>query len=116
MSCHGNNRDMALRTFAAAYFGCSNVAIHLWHLAIHQYQTVWDMVQGFEHFLAVRHHVNGVAQFLQHHLGNLLVHHIVLGQQDAEALLVVVFGNGVAGDEWFLPRCSGRWLPLQDHP
>jgi len=58
--------------------------IHLWHLDIHEHQIARLIFQGPQDLLTICRQVRPVAKSLQHELSYLLVHWIILGDEDVQ--------------------------------
>ena len=59
-------------------------AVHLGHLHVHQHHVVGLALHRLDRLDAVRREVGAIAHLLQQAQRELLVHHVVLGQQDAQ--------------------------------
>ena len=67
--------------FPAAQFLRGREAVHQGHLAVHQHRVVGAGGERGQGPRAVANDVDGVAEPLQRQLRDLLVHRVVLGQQ-----------------------------------
>src|SRR5437016_4867144 len=83
MSREGDNRGSSstLSLIATDRAG-RRVAVHPWHLAIHENQIIRDTQSGLNGLLPSTHTIHSTPQRLQHGEGNLVVDWIVLGHQD----------------------------------
>ena len=72
-------------------------SVHLRHLDVHEHHVVRGGPHGGDCGRAVGHHVDLVAPFAEHRGGDLLVHRVVLRQQDMHA--PACFRDGVSGDD-----------------
>src|SRR6185295_18021319 len=83
MSREGNNRN-ASRTLSlvAANRAGRRIAVHPWHLAIHENQVIGDSRSGLNGLLPSAHTIHSTPQRLQHGERNLVVDWIVFGHQD----------------------------------
>ena len=59
-------------------------AVHLGHLDVHQHDVVGLPLERLERLEAVRRDVGAVAQLVEHPERDLLVHGVVLGQEDPQ--------------------------------
>ena len=65
---------------------CGFVAIHDWHVAVHQHQVKGLLLQPTQRLAAVARNHHFTAQLAQHALGHQLVDRIVFDQQDSRAV------------------------------
>src|SRR5437870_13005391 len=87
-------------------------SVHLGHLDVHEDDVVALGGDGLHRFATVAHDVHLVPALQQHGRRYLLVHGVVLRQQDAQG--VARLGDGVAGDE--AGRAGGRRSASQHPP
>ena len=90
MCGHGNDRHTGAAVLLVLPNGCSGLkAIHLWHLHIHKYQVKALVQEGIKSLLPIAHGHHSMAPFLQQAYGQPLVHRVVLGQQDVQAVVAL---------------------------
>ena len=80
-------------------------AVHLGHLHVHQHHVVGLALDRLDRLDAVARQVGAVAHLLQQAQRELLVHDVVLGQQDAQRM-----ARGHAGVDLRLAAGAGRRL------
>jgi len=74
-----------------------SIAVHFWHLAVHEDQVVRDPANRLQRFEAVRHDIDPEAELFQHPAGNPLIDDVVFGQQDVRAVAWLQRDDGAAG-------------------
>ena len=80
-----DRRAPAAGFFVGAHRGRQFKAVHVGHVAIGQQQGVVALTPGLERQLAVVRHLAGITEFGQLAADDLLVGHVVFGQQDQRA-------------------------------
>ena len=91
VALHGIGRqgDDGDATGCASFLGADRArgleAIHVGHLAIHEHQIVDGVIESRDGLPAIRDHVDVMSGLLQQAHGDLLIHPIVLGDQNAPA-------------------------------
>ena len=98
---HGDDVDVAARRPDAT---CRFEAIHLGHLHVHQDEVVRQRRHSLDGFEPVRGNVGAVAHRLQHEQRDLLVHGVVLRQQDAQRMALTERLGVDRGDDF--GRCA----------
>jgi hypothetical protein len=58
--------------------------VHLGHQDVHQDQVIGQLRGGIHCLEAVRHNIRSLRQAFQQELRQPLIHHVILGQQDAK--------------------------------
>ena len=83
---------MATGTFLSApNLAGGLVAVHVWHLTVHEHQCIRSTLDGFDSFAAGRHGVRFQPKLLQLEQCDLLIYVMVFGYEDE---IVCRRGNG----------------------
>ncbi len=107
--------NMLAAGFLLADFSRRFVAIHDWHLAIHENRVVSAALPGFECGLSVGRDVDAIAEFLENAARDFLVHDVVFGQQNMVRLALALRAQGVARHDWLRRHAPALCLRAEHH-
>ena len=91
------NVAVVVTGFAVTDAGGGIEAVHFWHLAVHENQIIAVVAQGFHAGEAIADDLRSIAEATQQAGDELLVHGIVLGDEDAQRVLLAEGGIELGG-------------------
>ena len=100
------NGRMAGRAFGLTNGPGGLVPIQLGHMTIHQNGIIGNPGEGLDRLLPIGHHVRPVPQPFHQHARQLLIHIVIVGNQNAGGLLPTPYLYRLRGEKW---ARAGGW-------